>query len=39
MKNADGSFKLPPMVIFKRKRLPKGLKFPSGVIVCAHDHE
>ena len=28
--------KLKPVVIFKRKTLPKGAKFPSGVIVQAH---
>ena len=27
--------RLPPTVIFKREMLPKGLKFPCGVIVCA----
>ena len=32
---ADGS-KLPPVVIFKRKTLPKTMKFPAGVIVRAH---
>lgn len=32
---ANGT-KLKPVVIFKRKTLPKGLKFVSGVIVQAH---
>lgn len=32
---ADGS-RLPPVIIFKRKTLPKGAKFPSGVVVRAH---
>ena len=32
---ADGT-KLKPVIIFKRKTLPKGAKFPSGVIVQAH---
>lgn len=32
---ANGS-KLPPLVIFKRKTLPKNMKFPAGVIVSAH---
>ena len=32
---ADGT-RLPSVVIFKRKMLPKGLKFLSGVIVHAH---
>ena len=32
---ADG-VKLKPVIIFKRKTLPKGAKFPSGVIVQAH---
>ena len=33
---ADGT-KLPPMVIFKRKTLPKGDVFPRGVIVHAQE--
>ncbi|CAM4685133.1 unnamed protein product [Lepidochelys kempii] len=33
--SANGS-KLPPVVIFKRKTLPKNMQFPAGVIVCAH---
>uniref|UniRef100_A0A674I2H4 DDE-1 domain-containing protein n=1 Tax=Terrapene triunguis TaxID=2587831 RepID=A0A674I2H4_9SAUR len=33
---ANGS-KLPPVVVFKRKTLPKNMKFPAGVIVCAHE--
>lgn len=32
---ADGT-KLRPVIIFKRKTLPKNAKFPSGVIVRAH---
>src|SRR6218665_145250 len=32
---ADGT-KLKPVVIFKRKTLPKGVKFATGVIVQAH---
>ena len=32
---ADGS-KLPPVIIFKRKTLPKGMKFPSGVLIRPH---
>lgn len=32
---ADGT-KLKPMVIFKRKTIPKGEKFPNGVIVHTH---
>ena len=32
---ADGT-KLKPLIIFKRKSLPKGVKFPSGVLVQAH---
>jgi len=31
---ADGS-KFPPVIIFKRKTLPKGMKFPSGVLIRA----
>ena len=31
---SDGT-KLPPYIVFKRKTLPKGIKFPSGVIVRA----
>lgn len=31
-------YRLPPIVIFKRKTLPKGVKFPSGVIVWAHEN-
>ena len=34
---ADG-IKLPPMVIFKRKTLPKKTKFPKGVIVHVHEN-
>lgn len=33
---ADGS-RLPPTIVFKRKTLPKGVKFPSGVLVRAHE--
>ena len=33
---ADGN-KLPPMIIFKRKTLPKSTVFPSGVLVRAHE--
>lgn len=33
---ADGT-SLPPTIIFKRKSLPKGAKFPSGVVVRAHE--
>uniref|UniRef100_A0A8C3IBY8 HTH CENPB-type domain-containing protein n=1 Tax=Chrysemys picta bellii TaxID=8478 RepID=A0A8C3IBY8_CHRPI len=33
---ANGS-KLPPVVIFKRKTLPKNMKFPAGVIIRAHE--
>ena len=32
---ADGS-KLPPVIIFKRKTLPKSMKFPAGILVRAH---
>jgi len=32
---ADGT-KLPPYVIFKRKTLPKGMKFPKGIHVRVH---
>lgn len=32
---ADG-FKLKPMVIFKRKTIPKGVKFPPGVVIHCH---
>ncbi len=32
---SDGT-KLPPMVIFKRKTIPKGEKFPPGVLVHCH---
>lgn len=32
---ADGS-KLPPVIIFRRKTLPKNANFPSGVTVRAH---
>ena len=32
---ADGT-RLKPVVIFKRKTLPKGAKFPHGVVVKAH---
>lgn len=32
---ADGT-RLKPVVIFKRKTLPKGAKFPTGVVVKAH---
>lgn len=32
---ANGT-RLPPVIIFKRKTLPKRAKFPSGVIVWAH---
>ena len=32
---ADGT-KLKPMVIFKRKRIPKGEKFPPGVVMHCH---
>jgi len=32
---ADGT-KLKPMVIFKRKRIPKGEKFPLGVVIHCH---
>ena len=35
---ADGT-KLPPTVILKRKILPKGLEFPSCVIVHAQEKE
>ena len=31
---ANGS-KLPPVIIFKKKTLPKGMKFPSGVLISA----
>ena len=31
----DGT-KLKPTVIFKRKMLPKGAKFPAGVLICSH---
>ena len=31
----DGS-KLPPYVVFKRKTLPKKVKFPDGVLVRCH---
>ena len=30
------STKLKPMVIFKRKRIPKGEKFPPGVVIHCH---
>ena len=33
---ADGT-KLQPMVIFKRKTIPKGEKFPPGVLVHCHE--
>lgn len=33
---ADGH-KLPPYLIFKRKTLPKGIVFPSGVIIRANE--
>ena len=33
---ANGVKKLKPIIIFKRKTLPKGAKLPSGVIVQAH---
>lgn len=33
---ADGS-KLPPVIIFKRKTLPKNASFPAGVLVRAHE--
>lgn len=33
---ADGT-RLPPTVIFKRKTLPKGAKFPSNIIVRANE--
>lgn len=32
---ANGT-KLPPMIIFKRKSIPKGEKFPNGIIVHCH---
>ena len=32
---ADG-FKLKPMVIFKRKTIPKGEKYPPGVVIHCH---
>ena len=32
---ADGT-KLRPMIIFKRKTLPKGEKFPNGVLIHCH---
>lgn len=33
----DGHNKLPPCLIYKRKTLPKGTVFPSGVIVRANE--
>ncbi|XP_034618018.1 pogo transposable element with KRAB domain [Trachemys scripta elegans] len=33
---ANGS-KLPPVVIFKRRTLPKNMQFPAGVIIRAHE--
>ena len=33
---SSSGLKLPPMVIFKRKTLPKG-KFPDGVVVVANE--
>ena len=34
---ADGT-KLPPLIIFKLKKIPKG-NFSSGVIICANSTE
>lgn len=34
---ANGN-KLPPMIVFKRKTLPKGAAFPSGVLVRAQEN-
>ena len=34
---ADGG-KLPPFIIFKRKTLPKGVKWPNGVMVRCQDN-
>ena len=31
----DGN-KLPPYIVFKRKMLPKNIKFPKGIHVRAH---
>ena len=33
---ADGT-PLPSTIIFKLKSLPKGVKFPNEVVVCAHE--